>query len=461
MRFIYFVFLLSCCCTLNAQSYLTKKTATGKALKWYTSAKADAYHKEYEAATKTLNKLLTSFPDFIDAQLLLAQIQFDQQQYAEAAANFERTLAIDPNYNARIYYMLGVNEWKRDEFERSAQFLGQYIERKPRNVERLKRAKRMLANAEFAAKAIKNPVPYMPKPLASTINTTRPEYAAAFTADEQMLIFTRRILEQNGPRTYVHEDFYISQKDANGNWQTAQAWQSINTPQNEGGHSISADGKLLVFTACDYKSSVGGCDIYFVEQTASGQWTRPQSVGENINTRAAEALPTLSADGKTMIFASNRNGTFGQKDLWISYRQDDGKWKTPENLGDKVNTPFKEDAPFLHPDGKTLYFMSNGHPGMGGSDLYFSKLQADGTWDTPINLGYPINTKGDEGALSLSFDGEIAYFARDKQQAAEGNVRERDIDIFTFEMPTNARPEAITYVQANVRDASTKQLLSA
>lgn len=444
----------------DAQSYLTRTTAKGKALKWYESAKSDAYNKQYEDASKTLKKLLASYPDFIDAQLLMAQIQFDQQAYDEAAKSFEQALAIDSNYDPRIYYMLGMNEWQRDQFSRAASYLEEFIESNPRSEKRLNRAKRFAINARFAAEAIKNPVPYTPQPLSNAINSERPEYAAAFTVDENTLIFTRRVINQNTPRPYVHEDFYISRKDENGNWQTAQALLDINTPYNEGGHSISADGKFLVYTACDYKNSKGGCDIYFTEKQANGIWTKPQSVGVPINTRVVESLPSLSADGRTMVFASNREGTRGNKDLWVANRRTNGTWSNPRNLGKLINTPFDEDAPFLHPDGQTLYFMSDGHPGMGGSDLYYSRLQADGNWGTPINLGYPINTKGDEGAFSLSFDGKTAYFASDKKDLAKQNARERDIDIFTFEMPPAARPQAVTYVRAKVRDAATQQLLS-
>ncbi len=457
MKYSLIFFVLLFTFNLSAQSYLTKKTASGKALKWYESAKSEAYNKEYAKASKILGKLLASYPDFIDAQLLKAQIAFDTEQYDVAAQAFEKTLSIDANYNPRVYYMLGMNEWKRNKFARSAGFLEKFIASNPRSEERKKRAERFARNAQFAAKAIKNSVPFHPEALSSNINTDRPEYAPSFTVDDNTLIFTRRVVNTNTPRAYVHEDFFMSKKEA-GVWQTAVAMTGINTPQNEGGHSISADGKLLVFTACDHKGGQGSCDIFFTE-VRNNAWSRPQSMGTAINTKASETLPSLSADGRTLIFASNRNGGKGNKDLWVSQRRTDGRWGAPKNLSEEINTSFNEDAPFLHPDGETLYFMSDGHPGMGGQDLFYSKRQADSSWGKPVNLGHPINTKGNEGALTLSLDGSTAYFASDKTDAKAEDVRQRDIDIYTFKMPPALRPKPVTYVQAKVRDVLTKKLL--
>ncbi len=459
MRYFLIFLIVAFTTTSQAQSYLTKKTATGKALKWYESAKSDAYNKDYASASKTLEKLLRSYPNFIDAQLLKAQIAFDTEQYDAAAQAFEKVLSIDANYNPRVYYMFGMNEWQRDKFARSAGFLKRFLDSNPRSEDRKKRAERFARNARFAADAVRNPVPFNPTALSNNINTDRPEYAPSFTVDDNTLIFTRRVLDTSGPRAYVHEDFFMSKRE-NGTWQAAQAMTGINTRKNEGGHSISADGKLLVFTACDHKGGQGGCDIFYTE-VRTNAWTRPQSLGTTINTKASETLPSLSADGRTLIFASNRKGGKGNKDLWMSQRRSDGRWGAAKNLGEDINTSHNEDAPFLHPDGQTLYFMSDGHPGMGGQDLFYSSLQADGTWGTPVNLGYPINTKGNEGALTLSLDGTTAYFASDKTDAKLENIRERDIDIYTFPMPASLRPKPVTYVQATVRDAVSKQLLEA
>jgi len=150
-----------------------------------------------------------------------------------------------------------------------------------------------------------------------------------------------------------------------------------------------------------------------------------------------------------------RPGGKGGRDLWFTTRQAGGKWSKPENLGATINTDLDEQTPFLHPDGQTLYFTSNGLPGMGENDLYLVRRQPDGTWGTPQNLGFPINTKANEGTLTVSLDGRTAYFAANRPDSQGG------IDIYQFEMPANARPQPVTYARAKVKDAVTGKPLIA
>ncbi|MBP6827582.1 MAG: OmpA family protein, partial [Saprospiraceae bacterium] len=152
---------------------------------------------------------------------------------------------------------------------------------------------------------------------------------------------------------------------------------------------------------------------------------------------------------KTLIFASNRPGTLGSLDLWETVRQPGGKWSKVQNLGTGINTEGDEHTPFLHPDGQTLYFASNKLPGMGGNDVFVARRQPDGTWGNPQNLGYPINTKGEEGMLVVSLDGATAYFASNRAGGRGG------LDIYQFELPKNLRPQPVTYARARVKDAAT------
>jgi len=164
-----------------------------------------------------------------------------------------------------------------------------------------------------------------------------------------------------------------------------------------------------------------------------------------------------------LYFSSNREGGKGGRDIWLTYRRASGRWAKPINLGTNVNTTADDESPFYHPDGNTLYFMSTGHPGMGGYDLFLSRRTADGNWGTAENLGYPINTKGNEGALFVTLDGRTAFFTNDglKLDAAAKDLRnaKNQPDLFTFDLPPAARANPVTYLKATVKDASTQKRL--
>jgi outer membrane protein OmpA-like peptidoglycan-associated protein len=239
----------------------------------------------------------------------------------------------------------------------------------------------------------------------------------------------------------------------NGKWQTATYLSNqINTPQyNEGSQSISQNGKVLFFTGCNRPDGLGRCDIYIATKKGD-DWSKPFDIAPPINTSGWESQPSLSADGRTLYFVSNRKGGYGGYDIWKSTLTEKG-WTEPENLGPNINTAFDEQSPFIHPDDSTLYFCSNGWPGLGGMDLFVSHLGQDGKWQKPTNLGYPIYSNGDENGLTLTANGTYAFFASNKLNGLGG------FDIYTFELPPALRPHQVTYVKGIVLDAVTKQPL--
>ncbi|NJN78478.1 MAG: OmpA family protein [Saprospiraceae bacterium] len=218
---------------------------------------------------------------------------------------------------------------------------------------------------------------------------------------------------------------------------------------NEGAETISADGRFLVYTVCNRREDFGGCDLYYSEMKNS-QWSTPRNIGLPVNSRAWESQPSLSADGRTLYFVSSRDGGKGKKDLWVTYKMRNGQWMNPRNLGDVINTDGDESSPHIHADGQTLYFSSDGHVGMGESDMFMTTRQADGTWSQPKNLGYPINTKSAENSLVVSLDGTTGYFASDREDSKGAT------DIYSFEMPQSIRPKPVTYLKAKVIDANTR-----
>ena len=448
--------------TAGAQTdFTTRKTTNKKALKYYTAAGEALNVQRYAEAVAELTKAIEADARFVDAYQDRASAYYFDGRYAEAVADYERVLALAPELDPRLYFYLGETQYRLDRYAEARTNLDAYLQRAGDRKGRLiDKARRLRANVDFAADAVANPVPFAPEKLSESVNLPgRAEYLPVVSVDGQQLIFTAVVRNQ--------EDFFVTERDtATGDWRPARELEGVNTPENEGAQTISADGRTIVFTACNRRGGFGSCDLYYSEQR-DGRWTPPANLGATINTRAWESLPALSADGNTLYFSSNRAGGAGGKDLYVSRRSADGNWQAPENLGAPLNTPGDEQSPFLHPDGQTLYFMSDALPGMGGTDLYLSRRTATGAWGAPENLGYPINTKADEGALFITLDGRTAYFATDRDVLGTGASALADprggrpTDIYSFELPATVRPKPVTYVRARVFDVATGEPLSA
>ena len=209
--------------------------------------------------------------------------------------------------------------------------------------------------------------------------------------------------------------------------------------------SVKADGSALYYTRCNQPGGLGSCDLYVSDLDGRG-WKRGSNLGSPVNGGAWDCQPAISGDGHTLIFSSNRPGGFGGKDLWISYLKQ-GKWSVPKNMGPAINTRDDDDAPFLHYDGVTLYFSSLGHPGFGGSDIFMSRMGADAQWSTPENLGSGLNTSEDEFGLYIDAGGKKGYFASDRK----GGLGR--LDIYQFDVPEKFKPIPVTYVSGRIEDA--------
>ena len=438
-------------------NYITRKTASEKLKKSYKKGIKYSRAGENEKALKEFSKALKKESTFIDAQIQWSAIHYDMKNYEVAEQGFEKVIQIDSFYKKKVFYTLALAEMRMKKFDEAIVHFENYLGAQPNNDILEKKSKKHIANSRFMKMAYANPVPYEPKSLGENINTSNPEYLPSLTADGKQLIYTARL--------YGQEDFIMSTKK-DGVWQKGVPLDGVNTEQNEGAQSISADGKFLVFTACNRKDGYGSCDLYYSE-IRDGRWTPAANIGSPINSRGWESQPSISADGRAIYFTSNRKGGQGGKDIWISYRQKDGKWGRPQNLGDIINSPYDEQSPFIHADNQTLYFMSDGHPGMGGHDLFFARKKNEKEWFTPKNLGYPINTEAGEGALVLSLNGKTGYFASDTKNVKsdesvfDSGRKGGHTDLYSFELYEEARPQPVTYVQAYVYDLETKKKLSA
>ncbi len=404
---------------------------------------------QLEAAARALQKALAAAPDFVDALFALGNVRYDQGRLSEAERLYEQALEWAPDYKADYWYNLALAEMKQHKFEEAASHFERYLDMNPRSEWRRKRAARHLAHCRQVAPFYAHPVPFEPYNLGPAINTPEAEYLPSLTADEAVLVYTA---VRGG-----QEDFFLSRRDSSGQWGAGRPIASLNTPLNEGSQSISADGRFLVFAACNREDGQGRCDIYYSEKVLD-RWTPPRNMGPPVNTRAWESQPALSADGRRLFFTARREDGIGASDIWVSERQPDGSWGPPRNLGPVINTEGEEQSPFIHPDGRTLYFKSTGHPGLGGYDLFMSRQQPDGSWSTPRNLGYPINTEANEGSLVVSLDGRTAYFDSDRQDLP-GHMG--SYDLYAFELYEAVRPLPVTYVRGVVRDKYTSAPLQA
>jgi len=419
-------------------------TKNKDAINYYLAANHAVDDKDYDEAVISLQKAISNDNKFVEAHALLGDIYRQRKQNSPAIESFKKVLAIDADFNRAIYIKLGELEVNEGQYANGLPHLEKYLTYTDISESNKGTAEKLIKDGKFAIDAMLHPVQFVPVNIGPEINTTADEYSPIATADEKTLIFTRQIGR--------NEDFYQANRE-NKQWEKATYLSDrINTPNNnEGAQSISQDGKFLFFTGCNRPDGMGRCDIY-VSQKKGNDWGKPFDLSSPINTSGWESQPSISADGRTLYFVSNRKGGYGGYDIWKSQLTDKG-WGEPENLGPNINTAYNEQWPFIHADDNTLYFCSNGWPGMGNQDLFVSRLGTDGKWGKPENLGYPINSHGDETALTLTANGATAYFASNNLKGFGG------FDIYSFDMPVKLRPKVVTYVKGIVADAKTKDPL--
>ncbi|MFZ6050885.1 hypothetical protein [Halocola ammonii] len=373
-----------------------------------------------------------------------ADFAFDQGDYAYALILFEQLHEIDADFQP-LNYKLGaclVEENKdldramrlireamqngeseailfyakalhqQEQFNESIKYLREYkrVGSRPDRevdllIDRSVRAKRMM----------ENPVDVEIKNLGSDINTAFHEYVPVVTPDNQQLYFTSRRPGTTGgeqdPNGEFFEDIYQSKK-ADGAWSKAEnSGTTVNSDLNDATVALSADGTEMIIFRTN-KNLTGG-DLYITRRTASG-WSEPEKLNSKINSIYQETSACFSPDKKTLYFSSNRPGGYGGKDLYRVKILPNGEWSLPKNLGPTINTEANEDAPFMDVDGRTLYFSSDGHTTMGGFDMFKSRVSENEVWETPENLGYPINTVKDDIFMTVDAGGRKGYYSSDK-----------------------------------------------
>jgi len=427
-------------------------TTSKKAMEAYNHALQDYSTRSFESAEKFLEEAIRADSGFIDAYLLLAEVEQDWGKPLKAIDAYHQGLKINEQYYPIGYIRLGQLQYEEAQYAEGLKSYNHFLQLHTGNAKNEEKAKDGIIRCTFSLDAIKHPVDFKPENLGNGVNSTLDDYWPSLSADEQTIVITRLIKSEDFFKK-VQEDFFISHWTNNG-WSAAKnLGYPINTSDNEGAQTLSGDGRLMVFTACNRNDGLGRCDLYWSIRRGD-KWSIPQNMGKPINTASRETQPSITPDGRTLYFASDRPGGKGNHDIWVSYKDSADHWTVPENLGDSINSTGTEMSPFIHPDNQSLYFSSDGLIGLGGYDIFVSRRKKDGKWGKAVNLGYPINTNRDEIGLIVNARGDIAYFASniDKNQGK---------DIFSFNMPVQDRPSMTTYMKGRVLDAVNNSLLRA
>jgi outer membrane protein OmpA-like peptidoglycan-associated protein/tetratricopeptide (TPR) repeat protein len=417
----------------------------------------------YTEAIQSLKGIVNKEPDFTDAWYVLGLSYFKRtnSNFRESKKDFLKVLELCPSYNIYTYYYLAEICYGAEQYDSTINYCEAFL----KDVDKIKsdkdysRAADLLKYSKFYVKMINNPVPFDPR-VVEGISTPENEYLPFITADNQMAFFTREMKQAGERNTLIQSDnykekFMFSQLQPDGKFDPGEEMpEPFNLNDNEGGATLTVNNKTLYYTVCKYtlNHSYYNCDIYYSEYV-DGEWTPIKSVSDKINLPTTwESQPSISSDGKTLYFVSDRSGGYGGYDIYRSVKNDNGEWGTPINLGPTINSTGNEKSPFIHPDGKTLYFSSDGWMGMGGYDIFYSRLKDDGTWSTPVNIGYPINTPDDEVGFFVSTDGQKGYFASNKLKGPGG------WDVYSFDLYDKAKPDKVLFVSGTVKSESESEM---
>ena len=404
-----------------------------KAVKAYEAAEQAFQKRDYLKAHQQLLKAVLEDPNYAEAWLLEGEVGMEMEDYDLAMLGYENALSSDSLLFPPAAITLSRLYDSQGNYKREIALLKWYLSKGFGQAFNEATANEMLAKATFRDWAVNHPVAFEPENLGAAVNSSNEEYVNMLSFDGSQLLYTRKMsIDDN----YQKEFLFVSHRN-NGQWTEPQPLAFSDFPQDvdPGAAFISADGKKLYLTGCGW-SRESSCDIY-VSEWKENRWSMPRRLSEGINTRSWESQPCVSSDGRELYFVSRRSG---QADIYCAKRNVDGSWGEPQNIGSPINTKGTEMAPFLHPDGRTLYFSSDTHVGMGGFDLFMSRRDDEGHWQEPVNLGFPINTSGDEINFFVAADGKTAFLSSQREGGKGG------YDIYTFELPEEIRSDSANYL---------------
>ncbi len=281
--------------------------------------------------------------------------------------------------------------------------------------------------------------------MGDDINSSKEDYGPTIGNVDNLILFTsKRNKHEQTDRNFNEDLFYSTRKD--GFWSPAQEFKRINTSYNEGSACLSLDGKYLFFSRCNTPESIGNCDLYMAERAADSTWVHVKNLGPNINSSGWDSHPSLTHQGDTLFFASNRVNSFGLSDIYFAVKDDKGAWGKAQNVGPLINTVNSEVSPFFHHKFNVLYFSSNGHPlNFGDFDIYKSNWHNNG-WSEPKNIGPLVNGAGNEYYFTIDSQSKDLYYARSEEED------KKNLDLFSFNVPMEAQPEATSQLKGTLKN---------
>jgi len=410
----------------------------------------------FSESIRLLNEVTEIEPDYADAWFVLGLIYIDDRRMNLKAAEdcFLRVIDICPEYDVYAFYHLARIAYTNKDFDKAFEYINVFLKDIDliHSDEDYNEAVAILDYAKFYREILGHPVPFDPKPVPG-ISTKMDEYLPIISPDNEMALFTRRLeipprRDDLTPQVRYKEKFMFSRRQDGTFGMGEPMPQPFNMHDNEGGATLSINNKLLFYTLCQYSqgSRYYNCDICYSEKV-NGSWTPIQGLSDKVNLPDKwESQPSVTSDGNELFFVSDRDGGFGGYDLYKTTRQDNGTWSYPENLGPEINSPGNEKSPFIHTDSQTLYFSSDGLMGLGGYDIFYTKIDSAGHWSKPKNIGYPINSFDDDVGFFVSTDGQYGYFASNKYEGVGG------WDLYYFNLYEEARPEKVLFVKGKLLD---------
>ena len=417
-----------------------------KSLKLYEKSELELRARNFGGAIEILKKIIEKDPTYGAPYLRLATTFSVLQEKDSALTYYERFTEVTPfsKVNPSLWITIANMHFQKGNYEQAKNALANANTESKLSPQ----VDHLAANIEYSLRAIQKPKVIELERLPDEVNKFRLQYFPVLTVDNQQIIYTAQGIERD-------ENLVISYKK-DGKWTPAQSISPfINSSFNEGACTISADGRTLIFTSCNGRQSMGSCDLYITYRVGDS-WSIPKNLGPTVNSVDWESQPALSADGKTLYFASSRPGGLGARDIWVTHMED-SEWTKPQNLGSNVNTSEDDITPFIHVNGQSLFFSSKGRQGMGGYDMYLCTKEEKG-WSRPVNLGYPINTFNDEVGIFITADGQTAYFS--KEIAEHGTIVRSDIMKFEIVNDTLVRNTS-SYITGRVLNEETNAPLQA
>ncbi len=432
----------------NAGKYRTK------AVQAFNEAGTAYLELNFAEAEKQLERALRSEPSFIEAWLLYGDVLRDDGRKADALAAYRQALAIDSAFFPPALFFAGDLMLGAGDYTGAEQMFEKFLLSEGIRPEIQLQALDRLQNARFGINALQYPRKDSLFLLPEIVNSPEDEYVNSLSFDDQLLYFTRRYGNVATTRALLNESFFEAKKKDGQFTQLGKLFEGREFENRVGALSFAADGQSVYFASCDQPEGLGSCDLY-VSWFRRGEWSAPENLGWNVNSTGWDSQPCISADGSELYFVSRRKGGYGGSDLWKVVRLPGGDWSKAINLGEQLNSQGNEMAPFLHPDGHHLYFSTTGRPGMGGADLFVSKLDAAGRWSEPENLAYPINTLSDELNIVFNARGDEAFLSSNRPEGHGG------FDLFLVKTDPVFRPDAVVFLQLIVYDSLTKKPIKA